>query len=515
MTTVEQVRRWSAAGVRDAGAQLSARAATLEGTAARLPLPDSRWRGDAADAAHVGLEQVRTDALAQAADVAAVAEAVVAAAGRLDQLAAGLRQLEESLRADGFELTDDGRVLDLRPCLPAGEAVWSGAERVELRTAAEGDVRALLATTDDVDQSLAHALAGIGAGTVTATQAVCRPGVLSASSVTASPASREADVRARAHQVVGHVAAHTHKWGQGPVIESARRRYVEDEAFATVVDDYGDHGDAGMLARNVLLATDDQELAQWVYTHPYDWAHEAAPFESPDGAPYVMDIPVEHSTLTEWARMATTVSNGYLDAHRPRIAREPRPDPNAQELARNRAAHDAFGKVTNRAYAEIGRKAEQIVTGHAYDKHVLGLNKKGQKVFEPDLPEMTSRAQLVDRTFEVLYDQPRIELAAGRAYHLDPVDQHIVIVNERAADGGTSFRITKEGYEKELLTKDAAQRATEGLPPTPPPQTAVADLHRVYLERNPILPERSIAPRRQVEHWEVAMEWPWARKESR
>lgn len=523
MTTLEQVRRWSASGVRDVAASVGGRAVTLGGVAQRLPDEVAGWRGEAADAARSGLDGVRAGVRAEAAEVAAVAEALQAAAGRLDQLVVALRQLEESLRTTGFELTDDGRVVDLQACLPAVDAAWSPAERLGLRTTAEGDVQALLATADDVDHSLARALAGIGAGEVTSSSAVCRPGVATATSVAASAASRDEDLRTRAHQVVGVVSSHTHKRGRGPVSEESRQRYAEDEAFATAADEYSDHGDAGMLARSVLLATGDHELAQWVYTHPYEWAHEAEPFESQDGAPYVMDVPVQHSTLTLWARAATAVSQGYLDGQRPRVVRTPRPDPRAVEVARNRAAHDMFGKVTNRVHVEYGATAQRIARGHSYDKHVLGLDKKGAKVHTPDMPEITSHAELEERIFRTMYTQPRVELAGQRAYHLDRTDQHIVITNERASDGGTSFRVTQEAHEQRMLAQDAAQRAREGLDPTPPPRTAPGDLQQEYVDRNPL-------PEKPPTTWRTEMTttlttlrdgtqptwtWPWSSEERR
>lgn len=521
MTTLEQVRRWSAGGVRDVAAAMEVRAATLESAAGRLPQQVAGWRGDSADAALATVAAARLGVRAEAAEVAAVGEALRACAARLDQVDLGLRQLEESLRGEGFELTADGGVTDLQQCLPGVEAAWSPAERLELRAAAERDVRALVTTADDVDQSLARALAGVGAGQVTASSAVCRPGVATAASVAASAASRDEDLRARAHQVVGHVASHTFKWGQGPVSEDSRRRYADDEGFATAVDDYGEHGDAGMLARNVLLATGDRELAQWVYTHPYDWAHEAAPFESPDGAPYVMDIPVQHSPATQWARLGTAISQSYLDAQRIPAARGPRPDRVADTVARNRAVDDLAAKVTNRMHVDYGGKARQIAQGHSYDKHVLG-DYKG-KTYHPDMPEITSREQLEERIFETMYTQPRVELAGGRAYHLDRSDQHIVITNERAADGGTSFRVTKEGQEERMLSDDAEQRARERLRPTPPPRTAPADLHQALVDANP-LPEKPLTT------WSTEMTttlttlrdgtqptwtWPWSSEERR
>ena len=59
-------------------------------------------------------------------------------------------------------------------------------------------------------------------------------------------------------------------------------------------------------------------------------------------------------------RTATAVSQGYLDGQRPRVVRTPRPDPRAVEVARNRAAHDMFGTVTNRVHVEYGATAQRI-----------------------------------------------------------------------------------------------------------------------------------------------------------
>lgn len=99
----------------------------------------------------------------------------------------------------------------------------------------------------------------------------------------------------------------------------------------------------------------------------------------------------------------------------------------------------------------------------------------------------------------------------------------IVITNERAADGGTSFRVTKEGQEERMLSDDAEQRARERLRPTPPPRTAPADVHQALVDAHPL-------PEKPPTTWSTEMTttlttlrdgtqptwtWPWSSEERR
>lgn len=74
-----------------------------------------------------------------------------------------------------------------------------------------------------------------------------------------------------------------------------------------------------------------------------------------------------------------------------------------------------------------------------------------------------------------------------------------------------------------MLAQDAAQRAREGLDPTPPPRTAPGDLQQEYVDRNPL-------PEKPPTTWRTEMTttlttlrdgtqptwtWPWSSEERR
>ncbi|WP_409485435.1 hypothetical protein [Arsenicicoccus dermatophilus] len=481
MASLETLRRWSPDGVRQVAAGVAARGEQLTGLRDRLGSQVAGWHGGASAAATEALVSARA-AIGERVDELLAAEvALDAAAARLDQVAADLRRIETDVASAGFAFVGDGEVVDLRTGAEAATDAWSPAERETTRQRFSADLTTLIALAEDVDHRLAVTLQGVGDGTV---RAQCVPGL--APSVTpdrllGGSQAHDEDLRVRARQVVGTVAEHVRKWGVGPMTKGARQRYQTDDAFADAVDDYGTHNDAGMLARDVLLATQDDELARWVFEHPYEWAHEAAPMESLDGTPYVMDIPVQHSPATTWARLATAVSYGYLDGARP-TGLGAGSTVMKDALAAKRAAHDMFSSLERQAAREEGRLWRSIAEGHSYDKHVLGRDTRKNRWVIPDMPEIRSSDELLRRVEDTRHTQPTVHLAEDRSITVEPADDHLVITNPRDSDGGTTFRVTKEHYLEKLAKEDVTKRGPADGPRTATP--ALADQEAFYLARN-------------------------------
>jgi hypothetical protein len=153
MITLVDLRQWDPLRLEDAFRTLGVARDRLLGldtalVAARLA--ENHWRGTAAElarAAHdrigLGLRMLTEEADAARPGLAEAIDAVVA-------VRADLAVLEGLAAADGFAISNDGRVTDM--CDFAGPATVDGPARLADQAAVAGRVRQLLDRADDVDR---------------------------------------------------------------------------------------------------------------------------------------------------------------------------------------------------------------------------------------------------------------------------------------------------------------------------------------------------------------------------
>jgi Alpha/beta hydrolase len=166
MTVVlEQVRRWSAAGLDAVVVELDTagrRLAELRAALARGRPPDA-WRGLAGDAARAQHERLVARVERPAAEVSVVRAGVVAAADAVGGVRAGLAEAQALADGSGFAITADGAVAEVA-LMPAGggAADARAAVQAEIVDRVEQVLRAAAALDTDLAVLLDAVEAGVG-----------------------------------------------------------------------------------------------------------------------------------------------------------------------------------------------------------------------------------------------------------------------------------------------------------------------------------------------------------------
>lgn len=167
MVSWNDVRQWSAAGMRAIGDDLTGQLKKLQGTEAELldAATPSEWEGEGAEAAKRSLDGIEQGVQNRVAEFAALRTAVDDAAERIKQLRDAMREIEDTAAGNDFAITD-GRVVPR----PGADFAEPGRGTPELNTeviaALEERIEQILRAALDVDADLCTVMLSITEGNI-------------------------------------------------------------------------------------------------------------------------------------------------------------------------------------------------------------------------------------------------------------------------------------------------------------------------------------------------------------